>query len=94
MNLLLLLISTGTFLVFILLVMLVILSNNNAPQKRTKKVSEDIKKIKEQISIIYENQVETLTLIKGYKLHQKIQYMTLGGMSAVIIFLFNYIFFK
>lgn len=33
---------------------------------------------KEKFSCLYENQVETLNLVKGYKFHQKVQYILIS----------------
>ncbi len=42
---------------------------------------------KEQLGCLYENQVATLTAIRSYKLHQKIQYPWLAALTGITIFI-------
>ena len=44
-------------------------------------------KSKEQMLCLYRNQVETLRLIRGYRFHQKAQYITLGLLTAGLVYL-------
>ena len=51
-----------------------------------------------QLSCLYENQVSSnkvqkdiLREIKGYKLHQKIQYPWLAGITMALIFMFKFL---
>jgi len=46
---------------------------------------------KRKMGLLYKNQVETLTLIKSYKFHQKIQYSGMGLMAAGIIFILKHL---
>lgn len=42
---------------------------------------------KQQLRCLFENQVETLKLIKSYKFHQKVQYPWLLGLTASAVFI-------
>ena len=45
-------------------------------------------KAKDQMTCLFANQVETLKIIKSYKLHQKVQYVlfSLTGVGFLILF--------
>jgi len=47
-------------------------------------------KQKEQMCVLYQNQVTTLKLIQGYKFTQKIQYVLLSAALAGIGILFKF----
>lgn len=51
--------------------------------------SEEFSKLKqrEQLKILYENQVTTLGLMKNYRLHQKVQYPWLVVLTGAAIFI-------
>ena len=44
---------------------------------------------KQQLKVLYENQVATLTFIKGYRFHQKIQYPWLIFLTGSAGFIFK-----
>ena len=44
-------------------------------------------KTKEQMLCLYKNQVETLKLIRGYRFNQKIQFTTLGILTAGLVYI-------
>jgi len=46
---------------------------------------------KQQMACLYENQVKTLTAIKGYKFNQKIQWGWLTGLTAGMFFIIKQI---
>lgn len=39
---------------------------------------------KQQMVILYENTEELKSMISGYKFHQKVQYLWLGALSALV----------
>lgn len=55
--------------------------------------SEDFLKLtqKNQLKVLYENQVTTLNLIKGYRFHQKVQYPWLITLTLAAGFIFKQI---
>jgi hypothetical protein len=48
-------------------------------------------KSKQQMLCLYQNQVETLKLIKSYKFHQKVQYFCMGLLGTGYLILLNFI---
>jgi len=45
---------------------------------------------KKQNVVMYQNQVETIKLVKGYALHQKIQYLLVSAALAGVGILFTF----
>ena len=52
---------------------------------------DEFKKLpsKDQRSVLYENQVKTLSVVMPIRFHQKLQYGAIGALTAAVTFLFR-----
>lgn len=45
---------------------------------------------KKKLDCLYENQCKTLNAVRGYKFHQKIQYVSITALIGAVAFIFKF----
>ena len=46
--------------------------------------------VRKQMGVLFQNQVKTMSLIKGYRWNQKVQYISITVLTAGVLFLLKY----